>query len=80
MKQDECWRPTLNARATQIQQLKPEGPTKDRASSRNQLKWKFLGRTRPCAIREDSKVVNRDWINHQTAVCRITFMLYPVLL
>ena len=49
------------------------GPTKDRSSSPGQIFIEsFLGRryqawgpTRRCANKEDSKVVNRDCVNHQ---------------
>ena len=46
---------------------------KDRASSSKQLPWKVLcrslhlvwGPTRRRAIKKDSKVVNRHWVNRQ---------------
>ena len=51
----------------------PVGPTKDRSSSPNQLCLQFKAgaiittEARPGqrAIKEGSKVVNRDWVNHQ---------------
>ena len=74
----------------------PVGPTKDRASSPNQrysciemfLAGAFItSEARPTGMQLKREIVNRDWVNHQArtlshknAVCRITGMLYPVLL
>ena len=76
--QDQHW----NARATEIIQLNPSASlTKDRASSPNQLDWKYLGRvwgaTRRRAIKEGSKVVNRDWVNYQA--CSLSHNIYIVV-
>ena len=73
-----------SAGATESNSWTPMGPTKDRQSRPNQLYWKFLGRslhkvwgtTSRRAIKEGSKVVNRDWVNHQA--CTLSHNMYVV--
>ena len=64
MKQDEfsTTRPTLKRWSNN---WIPMSSTKDRASSTNQLNRTVLGRSHRRAIKESSKVVNRDWVNNQ---------------
>ena len=76
--QDQHW----NAGATEIQQLNPGGPDQ-RQSIELQPTWlkvfrlhSVWGPTRRRAIKEGSKVVNRDWVHHKT--CSLSHNIYLV--
>ena len=64
----------------------PVGPTKDRASSPSQLSWKFYAgaiiEARPAGVqlKRVAKLLTVTGLTTKHAVCRITFMLYPILL
>ena len=64
--QDPYW----NAGATDIQQLKPNGPDQKQSIEPNQLYWTFYAgafitsEARPAGVQLKRKVVNRDWVNH----------------
>ena len=62
----------------------PLGPTKDRKSSPNQLDWKLLGRSeaRPTSVqlKGAANLLTVIGLSTKHAICRITFMLYSVLL
>ena len=65
----------LNTGAKEIQQVSPGGPSKqpkdqaptilliDKSLSRN--RHRVWSPTHRCAIKEESKVANRDWVDHQ---------------
>ena len=90
MKQDEY--STANqlwhARATEVQQLNPGGPDKDRSSGPSQLNWKFYAgaiiksatRLTGLQLKRSTKLLTVIGLTTKHAVCRITFMLYPILL
>ena len=66
----------------------PVGPTNDRSSSPNQLNLKlYAGATnkseaRPTGVqlKRSAKLLTVIGLTTKHAVCRITFMLYPILL
>ena len=71
MKQDEYSKARPPLELQKFSSWTPMGSTKDRSLSPNQLNWKYLGRaiikrgpTRRLTVKEDSKVVNRDWVNN----------------
>ena len=76
-----------NAGATEVQQLNPGGPTKDRSSGPSQMNWKFYARAiikseaRPTGVllKRSAKLLTVIGLTTKHAVCRITFM-YPILL
>ena len=75
-------------RATEVQQLNPVGPTKDRSSSPSQLNWKLCARAiikseaQPTGVqlKRSAKLLTVIGLTTKHAVYRITFMLYPILL
>ena len=66
----------------------PVGPTKDRTSSPSQLNWKLYAaaiiksEARPAGVqlKRVAKLLTVTGLTTKHAVCRITFMLYPILL
>ena len=66
----------------------PEGPTKDRSSGPIQLNWKryagaiIKSEARPTGVqlKNSAKLLTVIWLTTKHAVCRITFMLYPIIL
>ena len=82
--QDQDW----NAGATEIQQLNTGGCAQRQSIKHQPTYLNVLGRslhwvrgpTRRRAVKEDSKVLTMTGLTAKHAVCRITFMLYPVLL
>ena len=89
MKQDEystanqLW----NAGATKVQQLNAGGP-KDRSSGPSQLNWKLYAGTiiksealpTDVQLKRSAKLLTVIGLTTKHAVCRITFMFYPILL
>ena len=65
----------MNTGAKEIQQVNPSGPdkqSKDQASTisliNKSLSWnrhKVRSQTHQCTIKEESKVANYDWVDHQ---------------
>ena len=90
MKQDEystanqLW----NAGATESNSWTPMGPTKDRSSGPSQVNLKLYGgaiiksEARPIGVqlKSSAKLLTVIGLITKHAVCRITFMLYPILL
>ena len=74
-----------NTGAKENQQLNPGGPSnRQKSSGPNQLKWIALCRghhwvwrpTHRHAIKEGSKVINRDWVKH--LACRLSHYIYVI--
>ena len=87
--EDSTARNNWNARQKKTNSKTRAGPTKDRASSTNQhypklnsskpLRWnhhRIWGLTRRRAIKEGSKVINRDWVNNYA--CSLSYNIYVV--
>ena len=88
MKQDKYSTAKLTLEQQKSNSWTPVGPTKDRASSPNQLHWKLCAEAiikyeaRPAGVqlKRVAKLSTVTGLSTKHAVCRITFMLYPVLL
>ena len=82
--QHQLW----NAGATEVQQLNPDGPNQRQITNPSQLNLKFYAgaiiksEDQPTGVqlKRSAKLLTVTGLTTKHAVCRITFMLYPVLL